>query len=289
MNEKRALGRGLSALIPPKEIEIKATGENVLQISISQIMTNKYQPRLEFNAEKLNELVSSIREKGVVQPVLVRKSPDGYEVIAGERRLRAVKMLGHETIPAIIKDVSDLDMLEIALIENIQREELNPIEEAHAFQKFITDFNFTQEKISQVLGKDRSTIANTIRLLGLPENIQRHVSKGNISAGHAKALLSLPSENVQASVCNLIIEKGLSVRETENLVARRSAKTRKADPKKDPQVTEVENMLQQALGTRVRILHGKKRGRIQIEYYSNDDLNRIVDMLFGKKDLTAGL
>jgi len=276
--EKKALGRGLGALIQQKEAE-QESQEKIVHIPLAQIKTNKYQPRLEFNQEKLNDLINSIKEKGVVQPVLVRKTVSGYELIAGERRLRAVKTLGMDNIPAIVKNVADVDMLELSLIENIQREELNPMEEAHSFQKFITDFNFTQEKIAQVLGKDRSTIANIIRLLGLPKKIQDYISKDAITAGHAKALLSLPTEMEQMRVCNLIVKKGLSVREAENLVASRKAPGRRAEVKKDQNITDIEAKLQQLLGTRVRILHGKKRGRIQIEYYSTDDLNRVLGII----------
>lgn len=277
----KALGRGLSALIPEKDTSLD-NRESVLQIPISQVRTNKYQPRTEFNQDRLNDLVNSIREKGVVQPILVRRTQDGYELIAGERRLRAVKNLGMDKIPAIVKNVADIDMLEISLIENIQREELNPIEEANAFQKFITDFSFTQEKIAKALGKDRTTIANTIRLLGLPKKIQDYISINTISAGHAKALLSLPSETEQCRVANLIVKKGLSVRETENLVSQRKAGTRTVEIKKDQGIADIENQLQQVLGTRVKIFHGKKRGRIQIEYYSNDDLNRVLAIISQK-------
>lgn len=278
--EKRALGKGLSALIPERAPETHSK-ESVMQVPTAKVMTNRYQPRLDFKEDKLNELVSSIKEKGVIQPILVRKHPAGFELIAGERRLRAAKKLGLENIPAILKDVSDLDMLEISLIENIQREELNPIEEARAFQKFITDFAFTQEKIAQVLGKDRSTVANTIRLLSLSKKIQDYISKGEITAGHAKAILSLPTENEQLRVTNLIIKKGLSVRETEELVSKRKhgASIAKESGKKNPQLTDIEADLQRLFGTRVTIFHGTKRGRIQIEYYSNDDLNRILDIL----------
>lgn len=285
--EKRSLGKGLSALIPPKEIVAQQTdvaaGETVMALPIRSIKANKYQPRVEFNSDKLKELIDSIREKGVVQPVLVRKSPDGYELIAGERRLRAVSKLGYETIPAIVKDVSDLDMLEISLIENIQRAELNPLEEANSFQKFITDFNFTQDKIAQVLGKDRSTIANTLRLLMLPKKIQSFLASESITAGHAKALLPLSSEKDQLRMCNMIIKRGLSVREVENRVAKKRSGVKSAEPLKDQSIVDIETGLQQILGTRVRILHGKKRGRIQIEYYSTEDLNRILDILESKK------
>ncbi len=191
--------------------------------------------------------------------------------------------LGYDTIPAIIKDVGDLDMLEISLIENIQRAELNPLEEANSFQKFITDFNFTQDKIAQVLGKDRSTVANTLRLLMLPKKIQDFLAKESITAGHAKALLSLSSEKEQLRMCSLIMKKGLSVREVENRIAKKRLDTGIPKPLKDQSIVDIEEALQRILGTRVRILHGKKRGHIQIEYYSTEDLNRILDILESKQ------
>ncbi len=282
--EKRALGRGLSALIPQKISSSDTVQETVISIPLASITTNKYQPRVEFNQDRLNDLVNSIREKGVIQPVLVRKKDEGYELIAGERRLRAVRSLGIESIPAIIKNVQDIDMLEISLIENIQREGLNPIEEANAYQKFISDFSFTQEKIAQVLGKDRSTVANMMRLLGLPQKVQDFISKGMMTAGHAKAVLSLPNEIEQMRVSNLVVKKGLSVRETEALVARRGAGTyKKPEKTSDQNLGDIATRLQQLLGTRVRISHGKKRGKIEIEYYSNEDLNRVLDIMFAKK------
>lgn len=276
--EKRALGRGLSALIPTKEY-VENKESNLTDIPISEIKTNKYQPRYEFNQEKLNELISSIKEKGIVQPVLVRKSGAGYELIAGERRLRAAKSLGIEKIPAIIKDVADNDMLEISLIENIQREELNAMEEANAFNRFVTDFNYTQEKIAQVLGKDRSTVANIIRLLSLPKKVQDFISRGMLTTGHAKAILSLATEEDRLRVSNLVVKKGLSVRETERLVARRGTAQKRQPAGKGAHITDIEARLQQILGTRVRILHGKKRGVIQVEYYSLEDMNRLIGLL----------
>ena len=285
MTEKRALGKGLGALIPPKEVMFvdAEKHEKVANLALSAIKTNRYQPRVQFDEERLSDLVKSIKEKGVIQPVLVRRSHEGYELIAGERRLRAAKRLNLEKIPAIIKEVNDIDMLEMALIENIQREELNPIEEANAFERFITEFKFTQEKIAQVLSKDKSTISNTIRLLSLPKKVQEYISKNSITAGHAKALLSLPTENEQYRVCNLVISKGLSVRETEKLVSRRTAGSAKRIIKHDAALSDIANQLQHALGTRVKIAHGKKRGTIQIEYYSMEDLNRILDLLTAKK------
>ena len=194
--------------------------------------------------------------------------------------------LGLEQVPVIVKNVTDREALVLALVENIQREELNPIEEARAFERFVAEFNFTQEKIAQVLGKDRSTIANTIRLLALPKKIQEYISKNSITAGHAKALLSLPTENEQHRVCNLIMKKGLSVREAENLAASRSAGTKRTEVRKNAQVDDIASQLQHILGTRVKIFHGKKRGAIQIEYYSIEDLNRILDIITSKKPLT---
>ncbi len=283
--EKKALGRGLGALIPPREVIFVDTekSEKIVNLALAQVKTNKYQPRVDFKEEKLNELIKSIEEKGIIQPVLVRKVHDGYELIAGERRLRAAKRLQLEKIPAIVKEVSDLDMLEISLIENIQREELNAIEEANAFERFISEFNFTQEKIARALGKDKSTVSNTLRLLSLPKKIQDQVSKGAISAGHAKALLSLPTENEQIRVCNLIINKGLSVREAEKIVSRRMSGTRTKEVKANPGIDDLAGQLQNVLGTRVRIAHGKKRGFIHIEYYSIEDLNRILDIIVPKK------
>lgn len=286
--EKRSLGKGLSALIPPKEVAVAdggtgaSVGESVMRVPVEKIRANKYQPRSTFNEERLKELADSIKENGVVQPVLVRKAGEGFELVAGERRLRAVTTLGYDTIPAIVKDVSDVDMLEFSLIENIQREELNPLEEANAFQRFISDFGFTQEKIAQVIGKDRSTVANTLRLLALPKQIQEFITGESITAGHAKALLSLPTEKARLRLANLIIKKGLSVRETENIVTRKRVAVKPEEQQREQTVIDIEENLQRHLGTRVRIIHGKKRGRIQIEYYSNEDLNRILDIIESK-------
>jgi len=279
--EKRALGKGLSALIPIKEPEISAPQSGVLEIPISQIRTNKYQPRTDFKQDKLNDLINSIREKGVVQPVLARKVQDGYELIAGERRLRAAKTLGLETIPVILRNATDVDMLEISLIENIQRQELNAIEEAIAYQRLIEEFNFTQDAVAKVLGKDRSTVSNILRLLNLPKKIQDLITSGDITAGHAKAILSLPTEEYRMRLSTLIVKKGLSVREAEVIASKRmfASKTPKTVAGKDQNIVDIENRLQQALGTRVVVMHGKSRGQIRIDYYSNDDLNRILDIL----------
>ncbi len=283
--EKRALGKGLSALIPIKEPDISAPQSGVLEIPISQIRTNKYQPRTDFKQDKLNDLINSIREKGVVQPVLARKVQDGYELIAGERRLRAAKELGLEKIPAILRSATDVDMLEISLIENIQRQELNSMEEAAAYQRLVTEFGFTQDAVAKVLGKDRSTVANILRLLNLPKKIQDLITKGEITAGHAKAILSLPTEEYQMRLATLVVKKGLSVREAEAIASKRmfaSKKPREIEGR-DKNIVDIENRLQQIFGTRVVIMHGKSRGQIRIDYYSSEDLNRILDMLSSEK------
>ncbi len=280
--EKRALGKGLSALIPAREDAYSESGQavdKVLSINVGEITTSRYQPRMEFGKEKLDELVNSIRAKGIVQPILVRTAPQGYELIAGERRLRAAKALGMEKIPAIVKEADDLSTLELSLIENIQREDLNPIEEAGAYQKLVSDFSFTQEKISQVLGKERSTVANMLRLLLLPKKVQAYITNNCLSAGHGKAILMLPSEQEQVRVSTMVVKKGLSVRATEELVSKRLGPRHPRAASGDSNVTEVEDELRRIFGTRVRIVRGKKRGRIQIEYYSKEDLDRIIDII----------
>ncbi|MFH1848323.1 MAG: ParB/RepB/Spo0J family partition protein [Candidatus Omnitrophota bacterium] len=282
--ERKALGKGLSALIPEKAKTLDVgPNDAVIQLDADKIQYNKYQPREEFNTERLKELVASIRERGVVQPVLVRRVGNAYELIAGERRLRAVKALGVNKIPAIVKDVkSDVDLLEIALIENIQREDLNAIEEAHAYQRLTNEFDFTQDKIAQAVGKDKATVSNTMRLLKLPQRIQDYISKGKISPGHGRALLGVDGPKQQLMLCERVISKGLSVREVENMASKGAQARPKASPGKDRNIVEIEEKLQRALGTKVRIMHSKKRGKIQIEYFSLDDLERIIKILSGK-------
>lgn len=278
MEKRKALGRGLHALIPAPGAQGKE--EAIIYLKIDEILPNKYQPREDFNQEKLDELIASIKEKGVVQPVLVRQTEAGFELIAGERRLRAMKALGVEKAPAIIKDVDDVGAIELALIENIQREGLNPIEEARAYKRLMEEFAFTQEKISQVIGKDRSSVANTIRLLNLPLEIQRFLMQGHISAGHARALLAVNGLQQQLNLCQKIIKNGLSVREAEALTnpqLRRRARNNKMPA--DQHLLEQEEVLQNILATKVRIHHSKKRGKIIIEYYSLEDLERIINRI----------
>jgi ParB family chromosome partitioning protein len=288
MEKRKALGKGLQALIP----EVKADTntllpeekrEEIIQLKVSEIKPGRFQPRTAFKKERQQELAASIREKGVVQPVLVRKGESGYELIAGERRLRAVKTLGVEKIPAIVKQVDNASAMELALIENLQRENLNPIEEAKAYERLAREFNLTQEKIAQSVGKDRTSITNTLRLLNLPQKIQQFLFDDMISMGHARALLSVSDEKKQSKLCEKIIRKGLSVREAENLVKPAGAKRKtSAYRTTDPNTLAVEEQLQQALGTRVQIFHGKKRGRIVIDYFSTRDLERVTNIITNK-------
>lgn len=289
MEKRKALGRGLQALIPDIKSDIKTTisskvgtekEEYIAYLDISDIKPGPYQPRSDFNQEKMEELASSIREKGVVQPILVRKIDSGYEVIAGERRLRAVKSLGVEKIPAIVKEVDDANAIELALIENIQREDLNPIEEARAYERLSNNFGFTQEQIAQAVGKDRTTVTNILRLLNLPAKIQKFILDDLLTMGHARALLSVTDPYRQMKICERIIKKGLSVREAEQLV-RPSAPSRRSSVYRtaNPHIKATEEELQRVLGTRVRIYHGKKRGKVIIEYFSLDDLERIIGII----------
>lgn len=281
--EKRALGKGITALIPEREIIAK---NEILYVQSGQIRPNPFQPREEFVQEHIEELAQSIKEKGVIQPLLVRRKGDYYELIAGERRLRACNSLGINEIPVIVKDVDDRDSLEYALIENVQRENLNPIEEAHAYQHLIDKFQVTQEKMSEVLGKARATIANTLRLLKLPHEIQEELKKGRISFGHGRALLEVEDENSQRKLVQAIISKGLSVRELENLIKshRPKALRRKSQgAAREPFVAVLEEELQHALSTKVRISKMKKRGHIFIEFYSQEDLERIAKIIRGGK------
>lgn len=276
---KPALGKGLSALIPDRE---KSRPGEVMELDINSILPNEYQPRRVFRDESLNELVASIREKGVIQPVIVRKTGGNmYQLIAGERRWRASKIAGIARIPAIVKEAAPVEALEIALIENIQREDLNAIEMADAFQRLITDFNLTHDELSRKVGKDRATVTNYLRILKLPSEIKTSIAEGAISIGHAKALLQVDSPKLQLEIARKVIHKGLSVRETELLCRKNPALSRtRSAVRKDPQIASLEEKLMHSLGTKVRLIHkSDKRGRIEIEYYSLDDLDRLLDIL----------
>ena len=279
--ERKALGKGISALIPEKETGRK---EEIIYVQTDQIKPSPFQPREDFDTQSIEELAQSIKEKGVIQPLLVRRKGDFFELIAGERRLRASNLLGLKEIPILVKNVEDQDSLELALIENIQRQGLNAIEEAHAYQHLIEKFKVTQDKISEVLGKARVTITNTLRLLKLPYEIQGEIKKGRITFGHGRALLEIEDENHQRRLAQEVISKGLSVRELENLIKSQRPKGIKrkiGQGQREPYVAVLEEQLQHVLGTRVRISKRKKRGHISIEFFSPEELERIVNIIRG--------
>lgn len=270
---KSALGKGLEALLPEK-------GDEVIKLEIAKIVPNVHQPRKVFRDEALQELARSIKEKGVLQPIIVSRAGDGtFRLIAGERRWRASQLAGLKKIPALVKDVSSQDSIEIALIENIQREELNPIETAEAFDRLMKEFSLTQETLSERVGKERATIANYVRLLKLPDEIKAYVNAGSITMGHAKALLSIEAKHKQIEAAKIIINLGMSVRAAEALckkIAHPPAKPKKAG--RMPEVVELEHKLVRALGTKVKIHHKGKKGSVEIEYYSLDELDRLIDI-----------
>ena len=271
---KAALGKGLNALIPEK-------GEEVLYLDVDRIMPGKQQPRRVFHEKSLKELAASIKEKGVLQPVIVSRTGDGaFNLIAGERRWRASVLAGLKKIPALIKNVASKDSLEIALIENIQREDLNPIETAEAFNRLVKDFELTQEELAAKVGKERATVANYLRLLKLPDEIKTMLYNGSLSMGHARALLSVEGKTHQVETARKIVRGSLSVRETELLAKKILKPAKGGDKKKDPQISSLEEKLIKHLGTKVHITHkGKKGGKIEIEYYSLDEFDRLLEIL----------
>ena len=283
--ERKALGKGLGALIPETAVDSR---NEIINVQTERIKPNPFQPREDFNDQAIADLSQSIKEKGVIQPLLVRRRGDYFELIAGERRLRAAKLLNINELPVIVKDVDDQDSLELALIENIQREELNPIEEAHAFKYLIDKFQVSQERISEVMGKARVTITNILRLLNLPREIQEEIKKGRISFAHGRALLELDDENQQRRLAQEVIAKGLSVRELENILKSsrpRGAKRRIMPGARDPHIAVLEEELQHALATKVRISKQKKRGHISIEFFSQEDLERIAAIIRGGRKI----
>ncbi len=279
---KKVLGKGLEALIT----DISAgEGEQVVRLELDELTPNRYQPRHEFDAEKLEELTESIREHGVIQPIIVRRIDNKYEIIAGERRWRAARMAGLANIPAVVREVDDQKLMEIALVENLQRENLNPLEEAVAYQKLQTTLGLTQEALAQRVGKSRPQVANTLRLLVLPESVKAKLSSNVITAGHAKALLGLASSEEQVKMAERIVQEGLSVRQVESAVSNvatpqpnvpRGTKTRERTP---DYIVELEDTLKRHLGTLVRIQPGRKQGKIMIDYYGDEDLERLLGIL----------
>lgn len=282
MADKRpALGRGLSALIP--EAPAPATQERALDVDIDLLQPNKFQPRTQMDDGRIEDLARSIRSNGVIQPIVVRKAENGYEIVAGERRWRASQRAGLLKVPVVVRDIPDDRLLAAALIENIQREDLNPIEEAHAYRRLGDEFGLTQEQIAESVGKDRSSVANYVRLLRLPPEVRDHVGGRTLSMGHARALLSLPDAESQLRVSHEVVQKGLSVRDTEALVKRAvSPAPEKPEAPKDVHTRAAEDRLRFALGTRVRIARKGKGGRIEIDFSDENELQRIYEQLTDK-------
>lgn len=289
MINKRGLGRGLDALIPATAAQDNT--ERINEVPINEIKPNKFQPRRVFDEEALFELSQSISQYGVVQPIVVRKLLNGYELVAGERRWRASQKAGLKTIPVVIKDYTDAEMTEIALIENLQRQDLNPIEEAMAYRRLMNEFGLTQEEVARKIGRSRSLIANTVRLLNLSDIVQEHVSRGTLSMGQARPLLSIEDSELQQQAAETIIEEDLSARDVEELVKRINAAPAKAKQtaeeispvEKEIFVVEAEDKLKLLLGTQVKIKPGKIKSKIEIEFYSADDLERILETISAQK------
>jgi ParB family transcriptional regulator, chromosome partitioning protein len=284
MADKRpALGRGLSALIPEAPVA-PASSERDLDVDTDLLHPNPFQPRVHLDDAKIDELARSIRTHGIIQPIVVRRAAgEGYEIVAGERRWRASQRAGLLKVPVVVRDVPDDKLLAAALIENIQREDLNPIEEAQAYRRLSDDLQLTQEQIAEAVGKDRSSIANHLRLLRLPHEIRENLVSGSLSMGHARALLGLPDETAQLRVSREIVAKNLSVRETEALVAKGGQPAQKRpEESKDVHTRAAEDRLRFALGTRARIVRKGRGGRIEIEFTNENELQRIFEYLTEK-------
>lgn len=277
---QRKLGRGLDFLISGQDA---ATGEQIAEIPIPAVQANPFQPRKRFSEAELSDLASSIREHGVLQPIVLRRSGDGYQIVAGERRFRACESLGLATVPAIVREATDSEMLELALTENIQRENLNAIELAQAYQAYIDRFDLTQEEAAERLGKSRSSIANTIRLLDLPPDVQEMVSVGGLSMGHARALLAVSDAERQRALAGRVSVEGLSVRDVERLVQEEAPAGPSATPKtaRSTHMEDLERQLRERLGTRVQVQDRGGKGRVVIEYFSSAELDRLLEVLLG--------
>jgi ParB family chromosome partitioning protein len=279
---RKALGKGLDALIPDLRPATVSGQAAIMEVEIGEIAENPFQPRTRMSEESLDDLRQSISEKGVLQPVILRRKAGRYELVAGERRLRAARLANLKTVPAVVRQVSDSEALEIALVENIQREDLNPLDEARGYRELIKRFKLTQEQLAKKLGRDRSTIANSLRLLALPDEVKRGLEDGKLSEGHARALLALDDARQITSIFRTVLHRGLSVRQVEGIVRQRlrpkgARKTTGAG--NDPEIGKVEQRLMRRLGTRVRVIGRGGQGRIEIEFYSVDDLNRILEAI----------
>ena len=295
--KNRGLGRGLEALFADQapvdnsngekvleqseEVEKSATKDSVIYIDIHQIKPNENQPRKTFDDDKLEDLANSIQEHGIIQPLVVRKAGKVYEIVAGERRWRAARKANLKKVPCLIRDFTDEQNMLIAIIENMQREDLNPIEEAEGLHQMIATFGLTQEEVSKSIGKSRPYIANALRLLKLPAYIQDYVSEGKISQGHARTLITIENEQIQKEICDRITKEGLSVRETEKIVSSvgKNLKRKPAKKVKSANTIKVEEELKEALGTRIKINENGKKGKIEIEYFSKDELERLIELL----------
>jgi ParB family chromosome partitioning protein len=275
-----ALGRGLSSLIPQRA----STSAGVVEVPVARIAPNPYQPRRRIDDATIEELAASIREHGVLQPVLVTETLEGYQLVAGERRVRAARLAGLERIPALVRQLADRDQLEVALVENVQRADLDPIDEALAYRQLIDEFGLTQEGVAQRVGKARATVANTLRLLELHRDVQGAIADGRITEGHGRALGGLPVEG-QAHVLGTVVDQALSVRQTEELVRRlrepRMPRVTSPEPRLDPDLERLEEDLRERLGTKVSLSRSRNGGRIVIEYYSDEELGRLYERLTG--------
>ncbi|MCA0993175.1 ParB/RepB/Spo0J family partition protein [Pseudalkalibacillus hwajinpoensis] len=273
----RGLGKGINALFPSQKED-----EVVKEIPLNELRPNPYQPRKKFSDEAIEELRASIESFGVLQPLIVRQSIKGYEIVVGERRYRASKEAGLTTIPAVVKKLTDRKMMEIALIENLQRENLNPIEEALAYQKLMKETDVTQEELSKRLGKSRPHLANFLRLLQLPSEVQEYISDGKLSMGHGRAILGLKKKEARKALADRALEEKLNVRQLEKLITQLNqsvSRETKKDEKSDPFLKEKESSLREKFGTSVSIKRSKKKGKIEIEFFSEEDLNRILEVL----------
>ena len=286
MVKKKGLGKGLGALLTDEKSSIES--DSITEIKIIDIEPNKEQPRKAFDEEKLEELADSIRQNGVITPILVCEAANGYySIIAGERRWRAAKKAGLKEIPAIIKKLDDIKLYELSLIENLQREDLNPVEEAFGYKKLMDDYKLTQEEVSTKVSKSRSYVANAMRLLNLPEDVLNSLKEGEISVGHAKVLLSLKDDNEKSRFCELVIKNELSVRDLEAQIKKyyKPTKEEKKDLNMKLAYEKIENNVAALLGTKVKIVDKNNKGKIQIEYYSAGDLERIVKIISGGKKI----
>ncbi len=290
MAKLTGLGRGLSSLIPKripeniiseknKEFLLAEDSSKIFQIPVDAIEVNPMQPRKTFGHEDLEELIESIKVYGIIQPIIVTKVEGGYQLIAGERRLRAARIIGLETVPAIVRQAEEQEKLELAIIENVQRKSLNPIEKAVAYQRLMDEFNLTQEQVAQKLGVSRSAVANTVRLLGLTEEAQKAIAEERISEGHAKILVSLENEKEQNNFLQKILLHGYTVRDTEQRIGKSGLKRKQRIPSQDPLLAEKEDMLRSQLNTKVKIIKRGEQGQIVIEFYSEEELGNIIEQI----------